>query len=119
MNGFQLRSYCNVHNQLCLLLFNLRAFWEILNSSSWTNRLRITQGKLQTTFIEGLKRLLGEKKIDVYESVKYTSSANQMKKFMRRGTLTTITKQYEKEKDPIVRTKFNFWAAHSLVHEYI
>jgi len=76
------------------LFINYRVFWEILNSDSWTNRLRITQGKLQTTFIECLKRLMAAGKIDVYESVKYTSSGNQMKKFMRRGTLTTITKQY-------------------------
>ena len=83
---------------------NFRYFWEILKSYIWINRIRITEGKLQTTIIDTIKKLREEGKVEVYQSVKYTTSNEQMRKFLRRGTLQKVIKQYDREKGASVST---------------
>uniref|UniRef100_A0A7M6DPG1 Uncharacterized protein n=2 Tax=Clytia hemisphaerica TaxID=252671 RepID=A0A7M6DPG1_9CNID len=74
-----------------------RFFWEILNSEVWLNRMRVTQGKLQTTILDSLKHLKEGGQVRGYQNTTYTTSSDQMKKFLRRGTLQKISKQLSKE----------------------
>ena len=68
--------------------------------------MRITQGKLQTSLIETLKSLVHTNKVQVFQSVKYTTSSSQMERFMRRGTLPNISKQYKNDKTTEVSKEF-------------
>ena len=59
--------------------------------------MRVTQGKLQNTILDSLKQLKEGGQIRGYQHTRYTTSSSQMRKFLRRGTLQKINKQFTKE----------------------
>lgn len=68
-----------------------RDLWGFVRSNVWLDQVRITNGRMLTSLLSHLDKLVFDNHAIVYQTVKYTFSNNVMKEFLRRGSVMPST----------------------------